>query len=675
MMKNKLARCIRLQLCLYCLALCMPYTLWAQQRKDTITGKVHAIPDVVVKGRRTSPQISNAMPVQILKRSELENSGFQNIADAVRRLAGVNVKDYGGIGGLKTVSIRSLGAEHTAVAYDGVAVSNTQAGQIDIGRFSLDDISLISLSVGQESTLLQSARLFASAGVLSIYEKNILEGTSKSHAFKGLLNIGSFGYINPNMKWAQKFNSKTSYSISGDFLRADGNYPFILINGKYRDKKKRNNSDILSWKNEINLYHYFKNNNNIKLKAYYFNSERGLPGSIILYNDQANERLWDKNFFIQAKYEKPLFAKWAFQAISKYTYSWNKYEDTDVKYEGGKQIDKNIQQEYYASTTFLWNPLNAFSISLANDFAFNTLNSNLPDSPLPNRSSWLTALNLGYKWKRLTATGTIVNTCIFENVESGTKPNNRQRLSPTLSLIYRPWEIHKLYLRLMYKDTFRVPTFNDLYYQRLGNTNLKPEKAHEYNAGITWEGKPFPFVDYIMLTSDVYYNQIDDKIVAIPTTYVWKMMNFGKVTTTGLDITLKTSIPIDNKLHFLISGNYTYQKAIDKTDPTEKNYKDQIPYTPKHSGNINLLCEMPWLNISYLMTGVGKRYSLPQNIIENQIDGYLEHTISISKAFSFNNIRVRFQTECANFTNKQYDIIKYYPMPGRSFRISGSIEF
>ena len=73
--------------------------------------------------------------------------GLQNIADAVRRFAGANVKDYGGIGGLKTVSVRSLGATHTAVAYDGVAVSNTQAGQIDIGRFALDDIDMLSLSV------------------------------------------------------------------------------------------------------------------------------------------------------------------------------------------------------------------------------------------------------------------------------------------------------------------------------------------------------------------------------------------------------------------------------------------------------------------------------------------------------------------------------------------------
>ena len=60
--------------------------------------------------------------------------------------AGANVKDYGGIGGLKTVSVRNIGAAHTAVSYDGVVVSNSQAGQIDIGRFSLDNVSTLFFS-------------------------------------------------------------------------------------------------------------------------------------------------------------------------------------------------------------------------------------------------------------------------------------------------------------------------------------------------------------------------------------------------------------------------------------------------------------------------------------------------------------------------------------------------
>ena len=144
---------------------------------DTITGKVHQIEKVTVTARRLPNKVASAVPIQTISRQDISQLGIQNMADAVRRFAGANVKDYGGIGGLKTVSIRNMGAAHTAVSYDGVAVSNCQAGQIDIGRFSLDNVSMLSLAIGQSEDLLQSARLYASAGVLgscvkdSIYRK------------------------------------------------------------------------------------------------------------------------------------------------------------------------------------------------------------------------------------------------------------------------------------------------------------------------------------------------------------------------------------------------------------------------------------------------------------------------------------------------------------------------
>lgn len=658
--------------CMLCL---LPFGLLAQQKGDSLTGKVHRIEEVTVKAKRAPQRIAAALPVQALDKKEIEGLGLQNVADAVRRFAGANVKDYGGIGGLKTVSVRSLGAEHTAVAYDGVAVSNCQAGQIDIGRFSLDDVELLSLSVGQANSLMQSARLFASAGVLAIDGRNPLEGTEKNYLFRGQLKGGSFGLLNPSVKWAQRIAPRTTYSIDGNFLRADGSYPFTLVNGKYTTEEKRRNSDIRSWHTEANLYHTLKDSARLSVKAYYFDSERGLPGSVVLYNNQANERLWDENFFAQARYEKHFSPRWALQMQGKYNYSWNKYEDTDVKYEGGRQTDTNKQQEYYLSGTALYQPFTGFSASWANDVAVNTLDGNLPESAQPIRYTWLSALNVRYQWSGLTATGTLVNTFVTERVEQGDRPADRRRLSPTLSLMYRPWSNQGLYLRLMYKDTFRVPTFNDLYYLRMGNTALRPEKAREYNAGITWSGTPFKFTDYVMLTVDGYYNEVNDKIVAFPSTYVWKMLNFGKVRITGADVTLRTGIPVGNRVHLLATANYTYQQAIDITNPEAKNYKDQIPYTPQHSGNASLLVETPYINVGYTLTGVSERYSLPQNISDNQIDGYMEHTVSLSREFRLSACRLRLQAELVNLTDEQYDIIKYYPMPGRSFRLTGRIEF
>lgn len=114
------------------------------------------------------------------------------VSDAVKHFAGVTVKDYGGIGGLKTVSIRSLGAQHTAVGYDGITLTDCQTGQIDIGRFSLDNVDRLSLNNGQSDNIFQPARFFASAGILNIQTLTPQFTKDKKTNIAGAFKTGSW---------------------------------------------------------------------------------------------------------------------------------------------------------------------------------------------------------------------------------------------------------------------------------------------------------------------------------------------------------------------------------------------------------------------------------------------------------------------------------------------------
>ena len=652
-----------------------PSSMYAQEIQDSITGKVHRIDEVTITARRMPAKITSTTSVQVLRKEDLKNLGLQNMGDAVKRFAGTNVRDYGGIGGLKTVSVRNLGAAHTAVSYDGVAISNTQAGQIDIGRFSLDNVSSLSLAIGHDDNLLQSARLFASAGVLNIE-------TEKPHFKDGRRTFtqvqmrgGSFGYLTPALRHWQKLGERTRLSVDANYLKANGDYPFTLKNGNLITEEKRINSDVESWQGEVNLFHTFRDDSELSAKAYYYKSERGLPGAIVLYNSESDERLWDENYFAQARYKKIFSPKWSLQAQGKYNYSWNKYEDLGAQYTGGKQTDTNSQKEYYLSASALYRPTDRLTFSLSQDGAINKLHTNGLNSPEPTRYTSLTALNARIQTKQLKLSGTVVATYITEEVKAGNTPEDRKRLSPTLSASWQPWEEEQFFVRAMYKNTFRVPTFSDLYYLRMGNTNLKPEKATEYTLGLTWSGTPFGFTDFVSITVDGYYNEVKDKIIAFPSTYVWKMQNYGKVHITGIDVTLATAIPFGRKVNLNLSGNYSWQKALDVTNKEAKNYKHQLPYTPEHNGNVSATLEMPWVNIGYTVTMVGKRYYLAQNIEANEIEGYNEHTATLWKEFGIGKSKLRLQAEIINLTDAQYDVIKYYPMPGRSWRLTGTFNF
>ena len=96
----------------------------------------HNLPEVVV----TAPIPREVIPGQKLSGPQLQNLSTFSVADAIRYFSGVQIKDYGGIGGVKTINVRSMGTNHMGIFYNGVQLGNAQNGQIDLGRFSLDNV-------------------------------------------------------------------------------------------------------------------------------------------------------------------------------------------------------------------------------------------------------------------------------------------------------------------------------------------------------------------------------------------------------------------------------------------------------------------------------------------------------------------------------------------------------
>ena len=221
------------------------------------------------------------------------------------------------------------------------------------------------------------------------------------------------------------------------------------------------------------------------------------------------------------------------------------------------------------------------------------LDNNFVNGPNPKRMASQSVLAVQYKDSRFTATGSLLGTYITDKVEQGEKPDDKRRLSPAVSLSWRPFSESTLRIRASYKDIFRVPTFTDLYYLRMGNTNLKPEETSQYNVGVTWSSSCGDWLRHFSISADGYYNTVKDKIVALPTMYVWKMMNMGEVDIKGVDVNLSTQFRLPLRMSLFLASTYSFQYAVDVTDPEAKNYKDQIPYTPRHSGTVSVTLENP----------------------------------------------------------------------------------
>ena len=639
--------------------------LRAQVAGDTITSRVHAVPQVSVTGRRTRPMLTSASPLQQLNREEMERMGGAEVADIVRHFSGVNVKDYGGIGGLKTVSIRSMGAQHTAVSYDGVAISNCQSGQVDISRFSLENVSQLSLSIGQGDDIYQTARLYASAGALSI-ETTRPDFSTYSDRLSASVKTGSYGLANASLLYARRLGSATALTAYADFLRADGNYRFKMHNGSKLIDAKRNNSDIDTYRAELNLFSRLGDKQDLSAKLYLFDSARGLPGSVVYDNSYAAERLYDRNYFAQLRHENRFSAALKLKAAGKFNYSWQRdYNDGS----DGISDDHFRQTETYLSATLWAEPLRGLSFSLAHDFAFNHLNTTLENNQSPSRYSLLTVLAAHYQTPRLAITASLLNTYITEHVKTGTAADDRLHFSPAVSLSWRPFEQGPR-LRLSYKDIFRVPTFNDMYYLEIGNADLCPETTRQGNVGLTWDLPRSVLTDGLSFSVDAYYNKVKDKIVAVPTMFIWKMTNLGEVETVGVDLNLAAERSLSARHKLYLMGTYSFMQAEDITDRDSKVWRNQIVYTPKHSGSLSLTYENPYVSLTYNLVFASSRYALAQNVEANRIDGYTDHSVSLWHRFSWRRHSLRLQADALNLGGKNYQVIRYYPMPGRNYKLT-----
>ena len=624
---------------------------------------------------QVKPSVSRSTtPLQVIDNTEIERIGILSVSDAVRRFSGVTVKDYGGIGGMKTVSIRGMGAQHTAVSYDGVTMSNVQCGQIDISRFSLDNVTMITLSIGQSDDIFQSARSYASAGLLEVVTSTPV---FKNKSYNGNIQVktGSYGLFSPTVYYAQRLNKKFSLSLNTGWERADGRYKFTFKNADQTEERKRRNSDVDIWRTELNLYGNMGKAGELKFKVNYYDSERGLPGSVIFYRDDNDERVWNKDLFSQLYYKNRVNDKISIKGQLKFSRNHYKYLSITNNTAENKQEDRITQYEYYASAGMIYKPLKYLSISLFEDIFQNRLNSNFEDVDKPKRISSLTALAAQFTNKYLTVTGSLLATYAGESIQSGESPEDKKKITPSISISYLPFEEANLRLRASYKKIFRVPTFDDMYYIRMGNINLKPEYATQYNVGLTWTKKISETFDFISISLDGYKNKVDDKIVPFPTMNIFKMRNYGKVDMTGLDLNTRLHASLTSQISLDVTGNYSYQKVIDVTDKKSKNYKGQIPYTPRHYGSGSVSLENPWVNVAYTVIISGKRYALDQNLPENEIESYTDHSISLNKSFVLRNNSLRLQLNLINLANKNYQIVQYYPMPGRSLTVSANYNF
>lgn len=648
---------------------------------DTTT---YDIMDVRIAGRRTKEIIAP----QRLEGIELKRLNTLSVADALRFFSGVQIKDYGGIGGLKTINIRSMGSEHVGVYYDGLQLGNAQNGQVDLGKFSMDNVEIISVYNGQKSEIFQGAKDFGAAGTVYIETRRPRFEKGKNTNFRVGAKAGSFGLMNLSALVEHKLSRRVSASVNAEWTHAHGHYKFrykrrnIDWTIAYDTTAVRQNSDVNAIRAEGGVYGALPGGN-WKIRVYHYSSERGLPGAIVNNVWRRGERMWDRNTFVQGYVRSDVTQWYRIQASVKYAYDFLHYINKDQRM---LQVDNTYrQQEAYGSVANLFSPFEWWDLSLSYDFQWNTLvnrneSSDMPmyDFPFPTRySNYLSAATAFEKWG-VKLQASILGVFVLNRVKQYFQPADRLDWTPAVFLSYMPWEPLGLSVRAFWKHSLRMPTFNDLYYTEIGNTRLEPEYVQQYDAGIDWRKEwRRGVVRRATITCDAYYNEVTNKIIAYPKgqQFRWTMINLGFVKVKGIDAIGELVVVPWDVLTLMGKIQYTFQDSRDWTNPHDAFYGHQIPYIAWHSGSAIFGASWREWSLNYSFIYVGERFNQQENIIYNYTQPWYTHDLSLAWDGRIRSAGLRVTLEVCNLLGQDYDVILNYPMPKTNFRISVNATF
>jgi len=569
--------------------------------------------------------------VDVVTSKDMQASGAQDLAEALTNLTSVEMSNYGGPGTNKNIRMRGSTAAQVLVMVDGRPINNPRDGEVNLSDIPLDNVARVEVVHGPGSSLYGSS---AMGGVVNIITKN---PPKEGQKFELYSSFGTARTYVERMLYGAKV-SKLGFLVSGGYESSEG---------------FRENSELSAKDCNVKLGYEFNGENSVSLNSGFYTSKTGVPGSIT-YPDTDDKQDVLKRFFD---------FNWSFRPDERTGLSVKTYQNYDrLEFmENSTTYTKNTQATTVRGVDLQLDKQLLDIYRIVGGFNYV---KNMNDSTTSAKHEY--NVTSGYLENRLDLFNNKLNVNLNARIDDYS--NFETQINPSLDLLYKfndAVKFHGLVSR-----SYRVPTFNDLYWPRSeyyykgvlvggeeGNLNLKPEK------GVTGE---FGFESKISkyLTSGLTYYRSDYKQLiqwSEDSSGWWRPNNVSSAVINGLEFENKIFISDS----FDLNVNYTYLMAKDKE--THK----YLVYQPKNKIDTALKYhDLNGLIIELKGQFTGVRFTDAAN--NNKVKSFFVLGLSVSKKFKPGLTCFAY---IDNFLNRKYQVIKGYPMPGFSFTGGAKVEF
>ena len=603
----------------------------------------------------------------------IQRTGSALAGEALRALSSsLDIRLYGPLGSSATASFRGLPSEYTIVYRDGIRLTNDQLGETDFGQLTLRGTSRVELVPTSTAVLMGNDAVGATINLVSQFADTSAirlgsEATSYEH-----------GEGFPGQAYYASISAKPVATLSivadGSIDRSNGNFPFYQASTNSYVLRENNDAALRSA--DLNGEYSAGEGMLVRFISNYFSAERGVPGAATTQYHGASDltaRQADQQGLAAIKLEQGADV-WHNTFTASYQNQFESYNDplaglhdssTNALYELNASANTNINEwlRGYTGIDYLHSQLTGST---------NTTTSNNPAIGRDQIGGYIAASIEPMEAIRIAAS---LNPKYISDISSF-------KMLPQVSCEIDPWR--SIMLRGAYSKSFHAPTMNDLYWKGLGNPNLLPERADNWEASIATS--PLPLARRGILSailaefSATYFHaRIRDEIVWTPDVNsggAFRPINIGIAQSEGLELRASGSIPLDERSILHIEESYTFLGAHNLS-PGDTNFGKELTYSSPTSSLFIAQFENNDLgSLAAMVRYRGHKYSDPANTLDGELPPVTTIDLTLAtRDFRLENVGFHIMLSIQNLTDQHYVEIINYPLPDRTYKISIELNY
>ncbi len=583
--------------------------------------------------------------------ASIHRSGFSNLGELLMSSGTSNVLSYGGDGSISTVSIRGSGSSHTSVLWNGFPLNSLTTGIADLSLIPVSFFNSAKITSGSSGSLFGSGTF---GGTIDLARK---ADWKKRLTISAGMELGSFGSYKPGLRFGIG-NTKVQYDLNFSLNHVVNNFP-------YTDFEKAGQPTVISSHNLMksmgliqNIQFLLPKNNMLQVGIWYFVKHNELPLPMGSYGESLQSQT-DSSLKVFLKWRK-VFQKTSFEVKAGYLFDHLRFVDEKLNNEGGYSIDSRISsRQVYLDFNSRFFHFRNFTIDAGGNISYLSAEVAAYNGQVSEYRANLIA-GAQYRYKHLKINGSF---------RLNFNPYHQPPPLLSIGANYELWKDH-LWIKGNVSNKYRLPGFNDRYWQPGGNPDLMPEQGWSTDLGteihlLTSADKSRK----LNLEINVFSGRINNWIQWSPGPGYWSPVNFKNVWNRGMELDAYLQRRAGD-FDFLFRVNYslTYS-TVEEAENTQLLNK-QLRYTPKNvvSSSVGLSYLSFYSNLDFRFSG--KRYTTEDNDPFYVLDPY--YTLDLTLGYKSRKFLrgSSLQLKVRNLTNEMFQVIRSYPMPGRAWYLS-----